>query len=718
MQSAARVLLVGKRDESLAETGNLLRRQDYDVITAGSKQEAVMALELQPPPELMLVAAAKGCAEHTADAAEAVLERRELPLLIYAPTADLANLRRLCRLPRYGLVPREAGEELLADSIDSALHLYRCQSERPENARSYQLLFDTTADAVFMIDEETNTIIEANRSAEKIYGYSREELIGKPVLELSAEPEGTRQTIADIAPHQQLSLYRVHRRRDGSHFPVHISGTRTRSNGQPINIATVRDITEYRRLQQELSEQQRKYAEVIDTVPSAIIEYDNDQKIRFFNSYAEKMFGFTADEVIGKVATATTNPPVDSGGMDHREMFVRILNDPERYGYHENENIRRDGSRIWVAWRNVSVYDAQGNRRGMLSVGNDITAYKRSREQLEASRNRYRTIFNEAPIGIVTVERDGTILTANPFFCRWLGYRLDELTGVNTHTITHADDWPREVEEMHRLKSGEVDHVRMEKRYLRRDGSVVWGYLVTKSATWQAEETAYGLGMVIDITQYKKSEQERQHLLEEKEMLLHEVHHRIKNDMHVIGSLLSLQAAESKTPGESAALEEARNRVHLMRSIYDRLYTGEDFRSLEISLFLGDLLNELQGSYALTGAVTLRKELAELEVPVRISFPLGIIVNELVTNAYKYAFPDDEKGEIQVTLTRRETESGSQLELIVTDNGIGIPEEIAAGRPMGFGLQIVDTMVRQHQGRWDIERDKGTRHRLLLPMNE
>jgi len=344
---------------------------------------------------------------------------------------------------------------------------------------------------------------------------------------------------------------------------------------------------EQEEMERKLRNRTREYEELINTVPSAIIKYGNDQRIFFFNRHAEQMFDYSAEEVTGKLAVETTNPLTDSEGLDHRTMFDRLLEDPERYAYHENENVRKDGSRIWVAWRNTSLYDGDGRRIGMLSIGNDITAHKRS-------------------------------------------------------------------------------------------------------------------------------EEERQRLMQEKEILLQEVHHRIKNDMHILSSLLSLQASGSSSRREAEALEEAEHRIRLMRSIYDKLYMQKDFRSMEISSFLRDLLCELQQSYALDPRINVQMDIAEVDIPVKLSFPLGLIVNELVSNAFKYAFPEGRSGEIRVSISSCPLERC--IETLVTDTGHGLPEEVTERREFGFGLSIVDAMVQQYRGEWSIERDNGTRHSISLPL--
>jgi PAS domain S-box-containing protein len=715
MSAETTILLIARRDSAAVGHAECLRSHGFDLRIAEDAESAAEALQQDSRIELLLLDISSESPAEAPGAVEELLQGEELPLVLMIGRDAGEALRRVKNLPRYGAV-RADDEELLTETAAGALRLHRQHRSTFIDKETYRLIYDTEDDAVLMIDEAANSILEANRSAERIYGYGREELIGMKVWKLSADPDATKEAIGKMIPEQRFTAKREHRRKDGSVFPVQVTATRTRRSGKPINVATIRDITEQKVMERELREREREYEEVVDTVPSAIIKYANDQRITFFSRYAEKIFGYTEEEVLGKLATETTNPLTDSSGHDHAEMFDRLLAEPEQHSYHENENIRKDGTRIWMSWRNASLYDSEGNRIGMLSIGNDITDYKRSREQLEASRVRYRTIFNEAPMGIVTTDKDGTILSANPFFCRWIGYSQEELSRMSPEDFTHPEDFSRENERMQRMLRDETDVVRMEKRYLRRDGGVVWGDLLTKAVHWEDEEQAYIVALVMDITKRKESEADRLRLLEEKELLLREVHHRIKNDMHVISSLLALQASESKTPNEAEALEEAENRIRLMRGIYDKLYLGQDFRSMEIGPFLNDLLGELKQSYDLGLDIAVSTEISECEIPVKLSFPLGLIINELVTNAFKYAFPGKEKGGIHVRVGSDRLDEAPCIEAVVRDDGIGLPEQVASKQRLGFGLTIVDAMVRQYGGSWDIENETGSLHRIALPI--
>jgi two-component sensor histidine kinase len=194
-------------------------------------------------------------------------------------------------------------------------------------------------------------------------------------------------------------------------------------------------------------------------------------------------------------------------------------------------------------------------------------------------------------------------------------------------------------------------------------------------------------------------------------MLLREVHHRIKNDMASINSLLSLQASSLESTEAARALQTAEHRINIMRNLYQTLFTNESFQRLNIGGFLETIVESLQQSYAHYSHISLDTDFQDLEVEARLAFPAGIIVNELITNAFKYAFEEDNGGTIRARVRQLEED---RLEIQVHDNGKGLPKEVAEEENYGFGLTLVEAFTRQHSGELSIERDGGTLIRSVL----
>jgi len=211
-------------------------------------------------------------------------------------------------------------------------------------------------------------------------------------------------------------------------------------------------------------------------------------------------------------------------------------------------------------------------------------------------------------------------------------------------------------------------------------------------------------GIEFDISELKESEEKVKTLLGEKELLLREVHHRIKNNMNTIRGLLTLQVAAERNPDAAASLRDAESRIQSMIMLYDRLDRTENFREMSIKEYLEPLIREIVGSFNNSGMVTIKTDIDDFILDVQNLSPIGIIVNELITNIMKYAFPGNNSGTIWVSASHIR----GVVSLHIRDNGAGIPDSIDFKKSTGFGLDLVAMLTEQIGGSIRIERGNGT----------
>ena len=208
-----------------------------------------------------------------------------------------------------------------------------------------------------------------------------------------------------------------------------------------------------------------------------------------------------------------------------------------------------------------------------------------------------------------------------------------------------------------------------------------------------------------DITERKQAEEKINHLLKEKEILFREVRHRIKNNMNTMVSLLPLQSRTLENPKSAAALEDAKGRLKRMEVLYDRLYRTENLREMSIKDYLPPLVEEIIGLFPKQSSITIETRIDDFVLGVNLLSLVGMIVNELLTNAMKYAFIGRDEGLITVAATIQD----QRATLVIEDNGNGIPGTVDIEHPSGFGLRLVGMLTKQNGGTIKIERGKGTR---------
>jgi two-component system, sensor histidine kinase PdtaS len=222
------------------------------------------------------------------------------------------------------------------------------------------------------------------------------------------------------------------------------------------------------------------------------------------------------------------------------------------------------------------------------------------------------------------------------------------------------------------------------------------------------------LSAIVDISHRKEEKERIQSALKEKDILLGEIHHRVKNNLQIIYSLLNLQSARITDPAALDMLRDSQNRVRSMALIHQTLYGSRDFARVDFALFIDTLLPVLADSYGIDPRrVSVRVDVEPVRLPINSAVPCGLVVNELIANAFKHAFPGQRSGEIRVALTRQ---PGDEALLTVSDNGIGLPEHLDADETGTLGLQLVNLLASQLNGAIAITRSNPTRFALRFPI--
>ena len=327
--------------------------------------------------------------------------------------------------------------------------------------------------------------------------------------------------------------------------------------------------------------------------------------------------------------------------------------------------------------------------------------------------NILNSIANTMMSALVMIDQEGKVTFWNPAAERILGYSSDEILGKRNSAYLLAPEKHRKGFKIALdkfLKTGQGDHfgTSYESEVLKKDGSTINVEIglssVNINGIWYAVE------VVRDISERVASEKRVANLLLEKETLLKEVHHRIKNNMNTIRSLLLLQAGSIEDSPSVEALEDAAGRVMSMMGLYEKLYQSLDYKFLSVKEYFSPLITEIVENFPNSNSVKIEKNIEDFVLDVKILQSLGIIVNELLTNIMKYAFSNIDNGIIEVSLSI----SGTKVCLKIADNGRGLPVEIDFKNSTGFGMQLVNMLSDQLDGTIRIERGRGAGTRIIL----
>lgn len=332
---------------------------------------------------------------------------------------------------------------------------------------------------------------------------------------------------------------------------------------------------------------------------------------------------------------------------------------------------------------------------------------KNSKELVEESEAQLRFISSNM-IDLVTESNEAfeykfVSNSSQPF----LGYTSNDLIGNVFFNYIHHDDVEKVKESVEKSIENRSS-TRVECRYKKADGTHIWVESIRKPIFNQNEFKGF-ICSSRDMTQKKENERIIEDSLKEKEILLREIHHRVKNNLQIISSLLNLQSHYTKDEETLDVLMESKNRIRTMAIVHEELYRSPNLTNINFKEYLERLLSNLLYSYGVNGeSIETRFDLEECDISIDTAIPCGLIINELITNSLKYAFPHGEGGKIEVSL---KSHDGTYI-LKISDNGVGLDSNIEPENAETLGLQLVNSLVRQIDGTMELKRNSGTEFKI------
>jgi PAS domain S-box-containing protein len=482
-------------------------------------------------------------------------------------------------------------------------------------------------------------------------------------------------------------------------------------NNIPIRVKGVtQDITERKRAEEKI----QTLANAVESSNDAIITVSLDGLITSWNKAAEQVYGYSAEEIMGR-DISVLEPDNIKGEI---KQFSEKIKQGKKIQHYETLRLKKDGTIINISVALSPIFDVAGKLVAISGIVRDITDRIRAEEALRESEARLRQFYESDMLGVFYFNLDGSITDANDELLEIVGYTREDLQAgrVNWNKMTPPEYCSLDERAIAELKTIGVKEPQ-EKEYIRKDGSRIPVIVGVAAFDQVCNE---GIAFVLDITEKKKAEEALANIEIARKK---EIHHRIKNNLQVISSLLDLQADKFDNPKVIEAFRESQNRVVSMALIHEELYKGEGTDTLDFSAYLRKLAENLFQTYSLSSKnILLCMDLEENALfNMDTAVPLGIIVNELVSNSLKHAFTENEEGEIRIKLCREE--KGNEMHksffsLKISDNGKGIPENLEFGSLESLGLQLVSILVDQIDGKAELKREHGTEFKIIFNVAE
>jgi PAS domain S-box-containing protein len=470
-------------------------------------------------------------------------------------------------------------------------------------------------------------------------------------------------------------------------------------------------VVAHERREETLRRTEAEWRSLVENAPAKITTLDCDGTILFVNSTSPDR---TTEEVVGTSIYNYVLP-------DEQDEIKQVLESVFQSGLakkYETVVVRADGTEV-VFSNNVAPIKHKSQTIAAVFITTDITKYKQAEEALRESEEKFRYLFQNANEGI-TVTQDEVVIFANPKALELLGCSRDELSVTNVFEFIHPEDQNMVADRYRRRLTGGIVSPVYECRIIDKTGKTRWVENRVVELAWDGRP-AY-LGFFADITDRKLAEERIRASLREKEVMLREIHHRVRNNLAVISSLLDFQARYTQDEQAQEALHESRSRVHSMALVHAQLYRTPDLAQIDFAVYVQTLTENLFAAcQVVSGGASLQLDISDVPLEVDQAIPCGLIITELVTNALKHAFPvnrkDDGAEENEIRVVFHPTAEG-EYELVVSDNGVGLPPGFEFPSRDTLGLFLISAYVRELKGTVEWHTDEGTTCRILFtPVN-
>lgn len=595
----------------------------------------------------------------------------------------------------------------------------------------YRSLAENMTDGIYLISAGLQPLY-FNLAMEAIFGRSRDQLLTRyPYNLLDCVHPDDRETVAATFFSGQFQGDRIEGRyrivrSDGEirylRDVLHVVRDQT---GQVQNYqGIISDLTAIQQTEAALRASEARYWEIVEAQTELICRFLPDGTLTFVNDAYCRYVGQSRAELVGRSfmpLMAEENEPVVQKIMD----ALLALSPADRTSVHEYRVIRFDRQIRWQQWTHQAIFDAQNNLLEFQAVGRDIDDRKQAEAALIESQHFIQKLADTAPVMLYVYDFfEKRNVYINREITDSLGYTLDELREMGAallQILLHPDDWAMSLgrhQQWREAKEGEIFQTEYRMRHKNGD----WRY-------FQCQETLFArtadgfprqlLGAAVDITAAKQLEEvrraeEKLHAsLQEKEVLLKEIHHRVKNNLQMIYSLLRLQYRRVEDQQAADILLDSQNRIRSIALVHEKLYRSDDLSEIDLTQYIPGLVISLFNSYGTTSTnIDLKTDIDPVYLDIDAAVLCGLIINELVSNSLKYAFPEQQTGEIQVKL---QSNLSHMITLTVQDNGIGIPECFDMMQTDSLGLKLVQDLADQLEGHVELNHQQGTEVKITFP---
>lgn len=722
------ILIVDDDPVNLAVLNDYLCNNDFKVLAAEDGENAIKQADYLKPDLILLDLMLPDIdGFDVIKRLKANRRTRDIPVIFQTVAAETAHKVKGFELGAVDYITKPINLEELLVRIDTHITIRNLQRNLVEKNRQlhqeiarhkrtgealqqseahYRRLVEFNPGAIVIHSE--GKILYMNNAALKLVGaVDLQEVIGKSVLDfvhtdfhqIVIQRIRRMQQEGETAPILEEKFIRL----DGGTLNVEVIGIPITYQGKVASQLIVHDITARKQTEEALRQSEIAYKELADSITDLFFAMDNNLKYIYWNKASEILTGVPAADALGK-SLYDLFPDVE--GTKTEEIYLDVLQTKQPRSF---ENEFRLAGKDYIF--DIRVYPA---RAGLAVIGKDITKHKQDERALAQTNRLLQTILDSTHMMVAYLDADFNFVWVNRAYAEADQRDPSFFPGKN-HFDLYPDADNKEIFKQAAATGQPYFAYAKPFEYPRHPerGVSYWDWSLIPIMNPEGAVTSLVLTLV-DITRRIKAEEQVKASLREKEVLLKEVHHRVKNNLQVINSLLNLQSRRLDDKKIAAVFEEVKNRIYSIALIHEKLYESKNLANIDFAEYTRVLVSHLCKTFPSNlAAVKLDIKAEAVQLQVDKAIPCALIINEMVTNALKYAFTDNRKGEITVEF---KTTPDDNLVLTVADNGVGLPKDYDTNPPKALGMQIINALVMQLHGVISLDTSNGTKFTVEFPV--
>ncbi len=691
----------------------------YEVPYIASNGKEAVEMTFATKPDLILMDVILSGEISGIDAAS-IIKEENIPVIYLTAHSEESTVNEAINTEPYGYLIKPFDRNELKYTIELALYKNEMSKQLKSSEEKYRMLIENSKDMIYRMNIPDGGYQYVSPSAESITGYTLKEFYeSERLLNKLIHPDYRdyyKKTWENLLKGEMLPIYEYKIiTKNGKEKWLNQRNTLiTNKEGHPVAIeGTVTDITKRKQAEEALRKSEIEFHNMNKKLQRAqrvakIGIWENNLATNDLQWSEEmyKILGFPQNHPLNLEEVVSVFPQEELKRF--QETVEAAINENAPYSL-DYKVIRKDGKICYIHDEGQVIRDNNGNAISMFGTTQDITKRKLAEELLKESESKFRNFVETSPDMIWEIDTNGIFTYISPQSAKILGCEPHQIIGKNIFSILSIGSAEIAKKSLISHTSGPNKFNTLEVSALNSDGREIIIEIRSVKICNGNGQTIGFQGIARDITAETRATNQLKNSINEKDILIQEIHHRVKNNMQIISSLLNLQIKYVEDDEAVDILKESQNRVRSMAMIHEKLYQSNDFTNINLTDYIESLVTGLFYSYSINkDQIVPIVDVDDVRLNIETAVPVGLIINEIVSNSLKHGFPNGKIGEVYIKINYVD----GKFELLLGNNGISFPKEIDFRSTDSLGLQLVNNLVNQIDGVITLDNSHGTEFKI------